>query len=34
MVFYDLETYNIDKAVPYASCIYRLSKTSGKNSRD
>ena len=26
MVVYDLETFNTDKAVAYASCIYRLSK--------
>ena len=34
MVVFDLETFNIDKAVPYASCIYRLSKLSGKYNRD
>ena len=33
MIVYDLETFNIDKAVPYASCIYRLSKIAGKNNR-
>ena len=31
MNVYDLETF---KAVPYASCIYRLSKISGKYNRD
>ena len=34
MVVYDLETFNTDRAVPYASCIYRLSKISGKYNRD
>ena len=34
MVFYDLDTFNSDKAVPYASCMYRLSKISGKYNRD
>ena len=29
-VVYDLETFKSDKAVPYASCIYRLNKFSGK----
>ena len=27
---YDLETYNKDRAVPYFSCICKLSKFSGK----
>ena len=31
---YDLETFNTNKAVPYANCIYRSSKTSGKFNRD
>ena len=26
MIVYDLETFNTDKAVPCASCIYRLKK--------
>ena len=34
MIVYDLETFNTDKVVPYANCIYRLSKTSGKYKRD
>ena len=34
MVVYDLEIFNADKAVPYANCIYTLSKLSGKNNRD
>ena len=33
-IVYDLETFNTDKAVSYASCIYRLSNTSGKYNRD
>ena len=34
MVVYDLETFNTDKAVPYASCICRKSNFSGKYNRD
>ena len=34
MVVYDIEAFNIDKAVPYASCIYRLNKISGKYNQD
>ena len=34
MVAYDLETFNNIKCVPYANCIYTLSKNSGKNNRD
>ena len=34
MIVYDLETFNTDKAVPYANCIYRLSKISVKYNRD
>ena len=34
MVVYDLEISNTVKAVPSASCIYRLSKISGKYNRD
>ena len=34
MIVYDIETLNIIKCVPYAKCIYRLSKNSGKNYRD
>ena len=31
---YDLETFNKIRTVPYFSCIYKLSKTSGKYHRD
>ena len=31
---YDLHTYNTDRASPYCSCIYKLSKISGKYHRD
>ena len=34
MIVYDLETFNTDRAVPYGSCINRLSKLSGKYNRD
>ena len=34
IVIYDLETFNKIRAVPYCSCIYKLSKTSGKYHRD
>ena len=34
LVVYDLETFNKIKAVPYCSCIYKLSKISGKYHRD
>ena len=34
MVVYDIETFNTDRAVPYAICIYRLKKLSGKYNRD
>ena len=34
MVVYDIETFNTDRVVPYANCIYRLSKLSGKYNRD
>ena len=34
IVVYDLETYNKDRAVPYCSCIYKLSKISGRYNRD
>ena len=34
MVVYDLETFNTDKAFPYASCLCRLSRISGKYNRD
>ena len=34
MIVYDSETFSTDKAVPYANCIYRISKISGKNNRD
>ena len=31
---YDLETFNKIRAVPYCSCIYKLSKVSGYYHRD
>ena len=34
MVVYDIETFSTIKCVPYANCIYRLSKISGKKYRD
>ena len=34
MIVYDLETFSTIKCVPYANCIYRLSKISGKYYRD
>ena len=34
MIVYDLETFNIDRAIPYSSCIYRLSKNLVENYRD
>ena len=34
MIVYDIETFNTIKCVPYATCIYRLSKISGKYYRD
>ena len=34
IVVYDLETFKKNRAVPYCSCIYKLSKISGKNHRD
>ena len=34
MIIYDIETFSTIKCVPYASCIYRLSKISGKYYRD
>ena len=34
IIVYDLETFNNDRAIPYANCIYRLSKVSGKYNRD
>ena len=34
MIVYDIDTFNTDRAVPYANCIYRLSKISGKYNRD
>ena len=33
-VVYDFETINTDRAVPYANCINRLCKISGKYNRD
>ena len=34
IVVYDLETFNKIRAVPYCSCLYKLSKISGKFHRD
>ena len=34
MTVFDIETFNTDRAVPYAIGIYRLSKISGKYNRD
>ena len=34
IVVYDLETFDKIRAVPYCSCIYKLSKISGKHHRD
>ena len=34
IIVYDLETFNKNRAVPYCSCIYKLSKPSGKYRRD
>ena len=34
IVVYDLETFNKTRVVPYCSCIYKLSKISGKYHRD
>ena len=34
MIVYDLETFSTIKCVPYADCIYRLSKIAGKYYRD
>ena len=33
MVVFDIETFNTDRAVRYAYCIYRLNKISGKYNR-
>ena len=34
IIVYDLETFNKTRAVPYCSCIYKLSKISGKYHRN
>ena len=34
MIFYDIETFSTIQCVPYANCIYRLSKISCKIYRD
>ena len=34
MIVYDIETFSTIKCIPYANCIYRLSKISGKYYRD
>ena len=33
-IVYDLETFNKIRFVPYCSCVYKLSKISGKYHRD
>ena len=33
-IVYDLKIFNTDEAIPYAKCIYRTSKLSGKHNRD
>ena len=33
MIVYDLQSFCTDKVVPYAICIYRLDKISGKENR-
>ena len=33
MIVYDLETYIIDRVVPYCSCIYKLCKIFDENNR-
>ena len=34
MIVYDIETFNTIKCVPYANCICRLCKKTGKLDRD
>ena len=34
MIVFDIETFSTIKCVPFANCIYRLSKISGKYYRD
>ena len=34
MVVYDIESFKTDRAIPYANCIYKLSKIPGKCNRD
>ena len=34
MIVYDIETFSTTKCVPYANCVFRLSKNSGKYYRD
>ena len=34
IIVYDLETYDKDRTVRYCSCIYKLSKMSGRYNRD
>ena len=34
MIVFDIETFDIDRAVPYANSIYRLTKISGKYNQD
>ena len=34
MIVYDLETFNIDRSLPYANGLYRLSQVCDKYNRD
>ena len=34
MIVYDIENSNTVKCVPYANCLFKLSKISGKYNRD
>ena len=34
MIVFDIESFNTDRAVPYANCIYRLSENLGRYNRD
>ena len=31
MIVYNLKTFNTDRTIPYANCLYRLGKLSGKH---
>ena len=34
MNIYDIETFNIDRAIPYGICLFIQSKSSGNTNRD